>query len=50
MDRCTRRIKKQSEHNHTLGEVMSLFVGGIIVGIVIGNFLDPITFDKEDKE
>lgn len=50
MDRCTRRIKKQSEHNHTLGEVMSLFVGGIVVGIVLGSLLDPITFDREDKE
>ena len=29
---------------------MSLFVGGIIVGVVLGNFLEPMGFDREDKE
>lgn len=29
---------------------MSLFVGGIVVGIVLGSFLEPMTFDREDKE
>jgi F0F1-type ATP synthase assembly protein I len=29
---------------------MSLFVGGIIVGIIIGNFLEPMGFNGKDKE
>lgn len=29
---------------------MSLFVGGVIIGIVIGNYLEPMGFNREDKE
>lgn len=30
---------------------MSLFLGGIIVGVVLGNLLEPMTFNREeDKE